>query len=127
MSQVAKLIDFMTPFGRTITARQARQYFGVQNLSARVREMRIDGLRVISVPFIRKDKTRAVKYRLVIDEHAQHLRECGLTYSAVGDKLGITGAVAWVMCNRDRHRANVRESVTRYRKRGYISLWDMKG
>ena len=43
MSQVAKLIDFMTPFGRTITARQARQYFGVQNLSARVREMRIDG------------------------------------------------------------------------------------
>lgn len=125
MSQVTKLIDFMSLFGRTVTARQARNFFGVSNLSARICEMRKDGLRVVSIPFTRKDGVKAVKYRLVLDEHAQHLRECDLTYSAIGEELGITAPIAWIMCNRERHRANMRESNARYRKRGYKALCDM--
>lgn len=46
MSQVAKLTDYLRGTGRELSAAQARTRFGVQNLRARMTEIRQDGFNV---------------------------------------------------------------------------------
>jgi len=64
LTQTEKVFNYLEA-GRTLTAPEARARFGIQNLRARVHELRVDGVNITTVPYVRKDGQRAVKYQLV--------------------------------------------------------------
>lgn len=59
-----------------------------------------------------------------IATRAKALRNQGLSYAAIGARLGISGGKVWIILNREAHNANSRESASRYRARGYKALCD---
>lgn len=61
MSQTEKLQTYLEA-GRSITAPEARARFGVQNLRARICELRDTGLNIGTIPYTRKNGVSAVKY-----------------------------------------------------------------
>ena len=62
MTQTEKLQNYLEA-GRSITAPEARARFGVQNLRARICEMRNTiGLNIGTIPYTRKNGISAVKY-----------------------------------------------------------------
>lgn len=64
LTQTEKVFNYLEA-GRTLTAPEARARFGIQNLRARVHELRVDGANITTVPYIRKNGQRAVKYQLI--------------------------------------------------------------
>ena len=64
LTQTEKVFNYLEA-GRTLTALEARARFCIQNLRARVHELRVDGVNITTVPYVRKDGQRAVKYQLV--------------------------------------------------------------
>lgn len=64
LTQTEKVFNYLEA-GRTLTAPEARARFGIQNLRARVHELREDGANITTVPYIRKNGQRAVKYQLI--------------------------------------------------------------
>lgn len=50
--------------GSVLTARTARSQYRILNVSARVAELRKQGVRIDSVPYVRKDGIEGVKYVL---------------------------------------------------------------
>lgn len=64
LTQTEKVFNYLEA-GRTLTAPEARARFGIQNLRARVFDLREDGVNITTVPYIRKNGQRAVKYQLV--------------------------------------------------------------
>jgi biotin operon repressor len=65
MAQVNKILDYFTS-GHTLTAKQAKARFKIQRLSARISELRDEGLNIVSEPIIYRDTgAHGVKYYLV--------------------------------------------------------------
>lgn len=56
---------------------------------------------------------------------ARRLRLHGFSYADVGRHLGVSGTMVWVRLNRERQKANNRDSNDRYVARGRIALCDM--
>jgi hypothetical protein len=63
MTQIEKIRKHLNG-GNSLTAAQARSRFGVQNLRARVYDLRQEGMVIGTEPYTRKDGTVACKYSL---------------------------------------------------------------
>lgn len=50
--------------GKTLTSAEARVKFGIKNLSARIYDLRQDGMAIGTVPYTRKNGAKAVKYMI---------------------------------------------------------------
>ena len=57
-----------------------------------------------------------------VDAFAVRLRKQGLTYTAIGQRLGISSPKAWILCNRSRHYKNMNERRQRWLARGKVAL-----
>lgn len=115
MSQADKIEKYLTSvIGRTITAPQARHFFGVQNLRARICEIgKKRGIRFRKYEYTTSSGNKGIKYRLIRDIDAILLRRSGMTYQQIADALNINNiGTVWQMCNRDRYNENQRN---RYR------------
>ena len=62
-SQLEKVRTYLKA-GRTLTSAEARSRFGIKNLSARIFDLRRDGLTINTTPYTRKNGANAVKYAL---------------------------------------------------------------
>lgn len=61
-----------------------------------------------------------------IENQVRNMREgCGMTYTAIGLKMGLPQGTVWRICNRERSRAICRDSAYRYRLRGRVALVDV--
>jgi hypothetical protein len=64
-TQNAKVLRYLTK-GQSLTAKQARSRFGVQNLRARICELREEGHKIVTSPVTFRDTgARGVSYKLV--------------------------------------------------------------
>jgi hypothetical protein len=63
LTQTEKVFNYLEA-GRTLTAPEARSRFGIQNLRARIYDLREDGVNITTVPYVRKNGQRAVKYQI---------------------------------------------------------------
>lgn len=62
-TQVEKVARYLKA-GRTLTAREARARFSIQNLRARIFELREAGMNIGTIPYTTRDGVNAVKYVL---------------------------------------------------------------
>ena len=63
MTQLEKIRNYLEA-GRTLTAPEARSRFGIKNLSARIYDLRTQGLVIGTETYVRKNGASAVKYVL---------------------------------------------------------------
>jgi hypothetical protein len=63
MTQSQKILEVLRR-GSILTAPVARSQYGIQNLRARICELRDEGVAIQSVPYVRKNGTEGVKYVL---------------------------------------------------------------
>ena len=63
MTQRERVLNVLKS-GRTLTAAEALSRYGIANLRARIDELRQEGVRINSVPYVKKTGARAVKYVL---------------------------------------------------------------
>ena len=61
-----------------------------------------------------------------LERRAHALRNAGMSYRAIDAVMKLPRGKSWIIINRARHRANSRESVSRYAARGHVALVDMK-
>ena len=63
-TQAEKVLNYLTA-GRTLTSKQARSRFGIQNLSARIFDLREEGVNIVTEPVtFRSTGATGVKYTL---------------------------------------------------------------
>lgn len=63
-TQTEKVLDYLEA-GRTLTAKQARARFGIQNLRARISELRAEGYTIVNEAVTYRDTgANGVKYSL---------------------------------------------------------------